>query len=154
MALIRFFVTPKEFNTKILGSKIQYIYYISTSISIFVFEYRLLEKMKVTNIYKHWLLQNFSNLFTCFATNQIPQCCENGIAVKMGTTQFGSANCPKNECFACSRQQYLLGVHERCFLDGSLMKSMCAPGLSCMIYCSEACKSHNIVEEVIIVWQS
>ena len=58
---------------------------------------------------------------------------------------LGGDVCPRQQkCYKCLNQQYLLGVHERCHLDGSLMKSLCAPGLSCMIYCSEASKFHNI----------
>eukprot|EP00093_Oithona_nana_P006727 06727.XXX_78127_79702_1 [CDS] Oithona nana genome sequencing. len=68
---------------------------------------------------------------------EVPQCCENGIAVRVSNMKFGHMQCPDRGCFSCLSQQYLLGVHERCSLDHTLMKSLCAPGLSCMIYCSK-----------------
>ena len=68
---------------------------------------------------------------------QVPQCCDTGIAVKMGENPLTQNKCYHRGCYSCLSQKYLLGIHERCSLDQSVMKSLCAPGMSCMIYCSE-----------------
>jgi len=72
-----------------------------------------------------------------FGPCEVPQCCDTGIAIKMGQSPFTKNKCYHRGCYSCLSQQYLLGIHERCSLDQSVMKSLCSPGMSCMIYCSE-----------------
>ena len=91
-------------------------------------------------LYFDQTLEKYCFIFLIQLVLQVPQCCENGIAVKISQKNFGGyemRKCYDRSCFSCLSQQYLLGIHERCSLDQSLMKSLCAPGLSCMIYCSE-----------------
>jgi len=72
-----------------------------------------------------------------FGPCEVPKCCDNGIAIKRGQNPFEQNKCYHRGCYSCLSQQYLLGIHERCSFDQSIMKSLCAPGMSCMIYCSE-----------------
>jgi len=72
-----------------------------------------------------------------FGPCETPQCCDTGIAVKMGQSPFTENKCYHRGCYSCLSQKYLLGIQERCSLDQSVMKSLCSPGMSCMIYCSE-----------------
>merc|ERR1712064_267523 len=72
-----------------------------------------------------------------FGPCEAPQCCDTGIAIKMGQSPFAENKCYPRGCYSCLSQQYLLGIQERCSLDQSVMKSLCSPGMSCMIYCSE-----------------
>ena len=78
---------------------------------------------------------------------QVPQCCDTGIAIKMGQSPFTKNKCYHRGCYSCLSQQYLLGIHERCSLDQSVMKSLCSPGMSCMIYCSEKGITHHITQK-------
>merc|ERR1711945_38422 len=72
-----------------------------------------------------------------FGPCEVPKCCDNGIAIRRGQNPFEQNKCYHRGCYSCLSQQYLLGIHERCSFDQSIMKSLCSPGMSCMIYCSE-----------------
>jgi len=104
----------------------------------FLFQFTLILAFKTYSSNRGYKPYNSGGNPACpFGPCEVPKCCDNGIAIRRGQNPFEQNKCYHRGCYSCLSQQYLLGIHERCSLDQSVMKSLCSPGMSCMIYCSE-----------------